>query len=69
MPTRCRCSLIAGYAERYGLRAEAIRVTSRDSTSEVGTRERETWIGVTLSTAISLRYNSFGIFRYITRSS
>jgi len=26
-------SLIAGYAERYGLRADAIRVTSRDSTS------------------------------------
>jgi type VII secretion protein EccE len=40
--------LIAGYAERYGLHADAIRVTSRDSTSEVGTRERETWIGVTL---------------------
>ncbi len=47
-------SLIAGYAERYGLRAEAIRVTSRDSTSEVGTRERETWIGVTLSAASNL---------------
>jgi len=47
-------SLIAGYAERYGLRAEAIRVTSRDSTSEVGTRERETWIGVTLSAADNL---------------
>jgi type VII secretion protein EccE len=46
--------LIAGYAERYGLRAEAIRVTSRDSTSEVGTRERETWIGVTLSAADNL---------------
>ena len=47
-------SLIAGYAERYGLRADAIRVTSRDSTSEVGTRERETWIGVTLSAADNL---------------
>ena len=46
--------LIAGYAERYGLRADAIRVTSRDSTSEVGTRERETWIGVTLSAADNL---------------
>jgi len=47
-------SLIAGYAERYGLHADAIRVTSRDSTSEVGTRERETWIGVTLSAAENL---------------
>ena len=47
-------ALIAGYAERYGLRADAIRVTSRDSTSEVGTRERETWIGVTLSAADNL---------------
>ncbi len=46
--------LIAGYAHRYGLRADAIRVTSRDSTSEVGTRERETWIGVTLSAADNL---------------
>jgi type VII secretion protein EccE len=47
-------ALIAGYAERYGLHADAIRVTSRDSTSEVGTRERETWIGVTLSAAANL---------------
>ncbi len=47
-------SLIAGYADRYGLHADAIRVTSRDSTSEVGTRERETWIGVTLSAADNL---------------
>ena len=46
--------LIAGYAERYGLHADAVRVTSRDSTSEVGTRERETWIGVTLSAADNL---------------
>jgi type VII secretion protein EccE len=41
--------LIVSYAERYGLRADAIRVTSRDSTSEAGTRERETWIGLALS--------------------
>jgi type VII secretion protein EccE len=47
-------ALIAGYAQRYGLRADAIRVTSRDSTSEVGTRERETWIGVTLAAADNL---------------
>ena len=47
-------ALIAGYAQRYGLRADAVRVTSRDSTSEVGTRERETWIGVTISAADNL---------------
>ncbi|OBK32288.1 type VII secretion protein EccE [Mycobacterium sp. 1245111.1] len=46
--------LVASYAQRYGLRADAIRVTSRDSTSEVGTRERETWIGITLSAADNL---------------
>jgi type VII secretion protein EccE len=46
--------LIASYAQRYGLRADAVRVTSRDSTSEVGTRERETWVGVTLSAADNL---------------
>jgi type VII secretion protein EccE len=47
-------SLIAGYVQRYGLRADAVRVTSRDSTSEVGTRERDTWIGITLSAAANL---------------
>ena len=47
-------SLIAGYTERYGLRADAIRVTSHDSTSEAGTWERETWIGLTLSAAANL---------------
>jgi type VII secretion protein EccE len=46
--------LIASYVERYGLRAEAIRVTSRDSTSETGARQRETWIGLTLSAADNL---------------
>ena len=46
--------LIAGYAERYGLRADVIRVTSCDSTSEAGTRQRETWIGLTLSAADNL---------------
>ena len=46
--------LIASYAERYGLRADAIRVTSRDSTSVTGARERETWIGLTVSAAANL---------------
>jgi type VII secretion protein EccE len=46
--------LIARYVERYGLRAETIRVTSRDSTSDTGARRRETWIGLTLSAADNL---------------
>ena len=48
-------ALIASYVDRYGLRAEAIRVTSRDSTSDTGARQRETWIGLTLSAADNLR--------------
>jgi type VII secretion protein EccE len=46
--------LIAGYVDRYGLRADAIRVTSRDFASDNGVRERETWIGLTLSAADNL---------------
>ncbi len=46
--------LIASYVERYGLRAEAIRVTSRDSTSDTGARQRQTWIGLMLSAADNL---------------
>jgi type VII secretion protein EccE len=46
--------LIASYLERYGLRADAIRVTSRDSASDTGARQRETWIGLTLSAADNL---------------
>jgi type VII secretion protein EccE len=46
--------LIARYVNRYGLRADAIRVTSRDATSDTGARERETWIGLTLSAADNL---------------
>jgi type VII secretion protein EccE len=46
--------LIAGYADRYGLHADAIRVTSRDSTSDTVVRERETWIGLTFSAADNL---------------
>jgi type VII secretion protein EccE len=46
--------LIASYADRYGLRADAIRVTSRDAASHTGARERETWIGLTLSAADNL---------------
>ena len=46
--------LIASYADRYGLRADAIRVTSRDFATDTGARERETWIGLTLSAADNL---------------
>jgi type VII secretion protein EccE len=46
--------LIASYADRYGLRADNIRVTSRDFASDAGARQRETWIGLTLSAADNL---------------
>ncbi len=46
--------LIARYVDRYGLHADAIRVTSRDSASNTGARHRETWIGLTLSAADNL---------------
>jgi type VII secretion protein EccE len=47
-------SLIASYTDRYGLRADAIRVTSRDSATDTGERQRQTWIGLTLSAADNL---------------
>jgi type VII secretion protein EccE len=46
--------LIASYADRYGLRADNVRVTSRDFASDTGARQRETWIGLTLSAAHNL---------------
>jgi ESX secretion system protein EccE len=46
--------LIAGYADRYGLRAEAIRITSRDTATDAGAPQRQTWIGLTLSAADNL---------------
>ncbi|MGH9205955.1 MAG: type VII secretion protein EccE [Acidimicrobiales bacterium] len=47
-------ALIAQYVDRYGLRADAIRVTSRDTASDTGVLQRETWIGLTLSAADNL---------------
>jgi type VII secretion protein EccE len=47
-------ALIARYVDRYGLHADVIRVTSRDTTSGTGARERETWIGLTMSAADNL---------------
>lgn len=38
--------LLAGYLDRYGLRADAVRVTSRDTHSDE-TAQRDTWIGLT----------------------
>ena len=46
--------LIAGYLNRYGIRADAIRVTSRDTASESGPPRRETWVGLTVSAAANL---------------
>jgi len=46
--------LIASYADRYGLRADNVRVTSRDFASDSGARQRETWIGLTLSAVDNL---------------
>ena len=42
-------SVIAGYLDRYGLRADTVRVTTRDA----GTR-RTTWIGLTVDAADNL---------------
>jgi type VII secretion protein EccE len=44
--------LIAGYLDRYGIRADKIRITSRDSASDAS--RRETWIGLTVSAADNL---------------
>lgn len=46
--------LIAGYVKRYGLRADAIRVTSRDTGPDGGAPMRDTWIGLTLSATTNL---------------
>jgi type VII secretion protein EccE len=45
--------LIADCLDRYGVRARAVRVTSRDTGSDAGAR-RQTWIGLTLSAADNL---------------
>ena len=44
--------LIARYLDRYGIRADKIRITSRDNASDVS--RRETWIGLTVSAADNL---------------
>ncbi|MGB3331632.1 MAG: type VII secretion protein EccE [Mycobacterium sp.] len=46
--------LIARYLDRYGLQADAIRVTSRDVGDHAGARERTTWIGLTFAAVDNL---------------
>lgn len=40
-------TLIASYLDRYGVRADKIRITSRDNASDLS--RRQTWIGLTVS--------------------
>ncbi|WP_197499184.1 MULTISPECIES: type VII secretion protein EccE [unclassified Mycobacterium] len=44
--------LIAGYLDRYGIRAHKIRITNRDNASDPS--RRETWIGLTISATENL---------------
>jgi type VII secretion protein EccE len=44
--------VIAGYLDRYGIRADKIRITSRDNTSDPS--RRETWVGITISATDNL---------------
>lgn len=44
--------LIARYLDRYGIRADKIRITSRDNASDVS--RRDTWIGLTISATENL---------------
>ncbi|WP_077099947.1 type VII secretion protein EccE [Mycobacterium terramassiliense] len=44
--------LIADYLDRYGVRADKIRITSRDNTSD--SSRRQTWVGLTVSAADNL---------------
>ncbi|MEB3984404.1 type VII secretion protein EccE [Mycobacterium sp. 663a-19] len=44
--------VLARYLDRYGIRADKIRITSRDNGSDAS--RRETWIGLTVSAADNL---------------
>jgi type VII secretion protein EccE len=46
--------LIARYLDRYGIRADSVRVTSRETGCDNGVPQRDTWIGLTLSAADNL---------------
>lgn len=41
--------LLASYLDRYGVRADAVRVTSRDVRAGAGAPVRDTWIGLTFA--------------------
>jgi type VII secretion protein EccE len=47
-------ALITKYLDRYGIRADTVRVTSRDTVTRNGTRHRQTWLGLTVSAATNL---------------
>jgi type VII secretion protein EccE len=44
--------VISRYLDRYGIRADKVRITSRDNASDPS--RRETWIGITVSAADNL---------------
>ncbi|BBZ73115.1 type VII secretion protein EccE [Mycobacterium paraseoulense] len=44
--------LLARYLDRYGIRADKIRITSRDNAADAS--RRETWIGITISATDNL---------------
>ncbi|WAC91200.1 type VII secretion protein EccE [Mycobacterium sp. Aquia_213] len=44
--------LIARYLDRYGIRADKVRITSRDNASDAS--RRETWVGITVAAADNL---------------
>ncbi|WP_313901955.1 type VII secretion protein EccE [Mycobacterium tilburgii] len=44
--------LLAGYLDRYGIRADKIRITSRNNASDVS--RRETWVAITVAAAENL---------------
>jgi type VII secretion protein EccE len=46
--------LIADYLDRYGLRADTVRITSRDTGVGTTFAARDTWIGLTFSAAANL---------------
>lgn len=46
--------VIARYLNSYGIGAHAVRVTSRDTVADNGTRQRQTWIGLTIKAADNL---------------
>lgn len=47
-------SLIASYLNRYGLRADTVRITSRGTRSDGGAGTTDTWIGLTYAAAPNL---------------